>query len=708
MKRIIALSVATLLSNLAAGQETIEEIVVTADFYHTSALRIPSSVSVLDEAAIQQRHAENLEQLLGLVPNVNYATGASRGRFIQIRGIGERSEFIEPVNFSVGVLIDGIDFTGISTAATTLDIKQVEILRGPQGTLHGANALAGLINLVSADPTETTEGNVEATIGNYDSRVIKGAIGGSLSDNLGYRIAGQITQSDGFITNTYLHKDDVQNLDETTLRGKFALTVSDNLDLGLTLIYVDIDNGYDAYSYESNRKTRSNQPGHDRQETTAFALSAGWALHDSLSLEGLVSHADSEIEYGYDEDWRNPQLCLLGNCVFGPDGYHSAFDNYQRANKNDSIDVRLKSNFADTSSNWVLGVYYRDQEVDFTRTYTSGFGSSSDVFFTSRYKTKNTAIYGNWTQMLNDQLSLSIGARFEDRDADYLDSDSFGFSTGESLWGGKLSLSYQLNSLQMAYVTISRGYKAGGANSNSSVPDSLREYDTETILNYEIGFKGVLLDGKLEAQISVFYQDRDDIQTDSAIVDCPGPGEPCRFDDYLTNAANGENYGLEAQVRYAFSNKTSLYGSLGLLNATFGTGYINYQHVDADETTGDGVDMDGRNQPHAPDYQFLIGVTSALTETLSLDFNLEGKDNFLFGNDHDARSSSYVLVNANFSYEVNNWQISIWGKNLTDKNYQNRAFGTFPNDPRDGYSTFGPYYQLSDPRTFGITGRYNF
>jgi outer membrane receptor protein involved in Fe transport len=131
----------------ALAQTSIEETIVTADFYDTSALDIAAPVTVLDKAAIQSRGAEHLEQLLGLAPNVNYATGASRGRFIQIRGIGERSEFSEPVNYSVGVLIDGIDFTGISTAASTLDIQQVEILRGPQGTLYGANALAGLINL---------------------------------------------------------------------------------------------------------------------------------------------------------------------------------------------------------------------------------------------------------------------------------------------------------------------------------------------------------------------------------------------------------------------------------------------------------------------------------------------------------------------------------------------------------------------------------
>lgn len=681
----------------------IEEIVVTADFYQTSAMDIASSVTIVDDQMIERRHAEHLEQLLGLAPNVNYATGASRGRFIQIRGIGERSEYIEPVNYSVGVLIDGIDFTGISTAASTLDITQVEILRGPQGTLYGANALAGLINLVSADPTDTTQGKVEASLGNYGSRTVKGAIGGPISEQIGYRVAAQTTQSDGFYENTFLGRNDTNDIDETTLRGKFTLAANEDLDLGLTLFYADVDNGYDVFNFENSRQTRSNEPGHDRQETLAAALNADWRLTDQLSLAAVLSSADSDIEYGYDEDWRNPDLCILEACTFGPDGYHTAFDNLQRDNRNDSLDVRLRSQSADGRNQWVLGLYYRDQQVDLTRTYSySGF----DTIFGSDYNTQNAAIYGDWTQALSEKLAVSIGARFEDRQSDYLDSDAFGFAADESLWGGKLSLTYDIDDRQMAYATISRGYKPGGANSNSSVPESLRAYDTETMLNYELGFRGLLLDNKLETQLAVFYQDRSDIQTDSAIVTCPGPGQPCSFDDYLANAATGDNLGLEAQLRYLLSDNTSLYTSLGLLDATYGD-YINYNHINADEGAGAGVDMDGRKQPHAPSYQFVLGIDSQITEQLGASLNLEGKDNFLFSNDHDYWADAYVLLNADLTYAIDQWSLSLWGKNLTDEDYQNRAFGTFGNDPRNGYAT-ELYYQLGEPRSFGVTGRYQF
>jgi len=149
-----SLSMAMALLTAPLSSHAVEEVIVTAELLEQSALALPNSVTVINNATIERRGAQNLEDLLNLAPNVNFSTGASRGRFIQIRGIGERSEFQEPIINSVGVVIDGIDLTGIATAASTLDIQQVEVLRGPQGTLFGANALAGLINVVSNRPSE--------------------------------------------------------------------------------------------------------------------------------------------------------------------------------------------------------------------------------------------------------------------------------------------------------------------------------------------------------------------------------------------------------------------------------------------------------------------------------------------------------------------------------------------------------------------------
>ena len=128
----------------------LEEIVVTAEFRDTPLMQQAASTSIVSSDDIYDRAAQHLEEVLNLAPNVNYASGASRARFYQVRGIGERSQFVEPLNPSVGVLVDGIDFSGLGTAGTLFDVSQVEVLCGPQGTLHGANALAGLINITTA------------------------------------------------------------------------------------------------------------------------------------------------------------------------------------------------------------------------------------------------------------------------------------------------------------------------------------------------------------------------------------------------------------------------------------------------------------------------------------------------------------------------------------------------------------------------------
>ena len=154
---------------LATGHQTqnqLEETVVTAALRPADVNTLAASISVLSADVVESRNATHIEDLLNLAPNVNFATGASRGRFFQIRGIGERSQFVEPINPSVGLLIDDIDFTGIGGAASTLDIKQVEILRGPQGTLMGTNALAGLINIRSNSPTSTNEAKFGVDLGN--------------------------------------------------------------------------------------------------------------------------------------------------------------------------------------------------------------------------------------------------------------------------------------------------------------------------------------------------------------------------------------------------------------------------------------------------------------------------------------------------------------------------------------------------------------
>jgi iron complex outermembrane recepter protein len=686
-----------------------ELLIVTAELEDTNVLELPSSVTVISQLNIEKRNANQLTDLLNLAPNVNFSTGASRGRFIQIRGVGERSEFADPVNPSVGVVLDGIDLTGISTAATTLDLQQVEVLRGPQGTLYGANGLAGLINLVSNNPTESFYSQLSASYESFSGKELATIVSGRANDQLGYRFAVKQFQSDGYMNNVFLNRDDTNDLDEFSFRGKFVWQANDQASLTTSLFYADIDNGYDAFSLDSTRDTYSDQPGHDRQKTTAVAFNLDWIFNHQLWLETNLSFADSELEYGYDEDWSHVGICDGTACDstdWGFDWWYSSFDNYLRDNDNQSLDIKLHSSNANDQTNWVLGFYHRNQSVDLQRQYTY---AASDFF--SQFDTKNTALYGQVETPLSDKVNLTAGVRFEQRAAEYLDSNAAAFDPKENLWGGKIALEYQYSDSQMIYGLISRGYKAGGFNSDASIEPADREFATEFMWNYEAGMKGTFLENQLVLQVSAFYQDRKDIQTkqsivrsiDSGILVQQGGECPCDFTDLFANATSGSSYGLELESTWYLNDSISLYSTLGLIKSQF-DGYLNYTHVDADLDSIPPVpfNLDGRAFAHTPEYQFTLGADFYLTDHWTLNAELEGKDKFYFSDRHEEQSNSYELINLRLTYQQDDWKVKLYATNITDEDIQTRAFGSFGNDPRNFYETEA-YYQFAAPRLIGIS-----
>jgi iron complex outermembrane receptor protein len=682
---------AVLVSSAFADEvsDSLNEVIVSADFRDNNLLNTAASVSVIDSQVIDRRQARHLEQLLNLAPNVNFSSGASRGRFVQIRGIGERSQFIEPLNPSVGTLVDGIDFTGIAGAATTMDIQQVEILRGPQGTLYGANALAGLINLKSNQPTEQTEGSFEVSLGDYNTQTVSAAIGGALSDDLGARVAVQQHSSDGYIRNDFLNRDDTDNIDELSLRSIFDWQASEDLALKLTVFHVNADNGYDAFSLDNTRNTLSDTPGQDLHEATAFAVESNWQASDSVELKTLLSFADNNLEYGYDEDWAFPDICTGEPC----EGWeYNSVDNYIRDRKNATVDIKLVSTesgkILNNSTDWVAGVYWRDQDEQLLRQYTYADGD-----FTSDFATSNQAVYGQLDTQLSDALTLTSGLRFEQRSADYIDSDAVAHDVDESLWGGRIALNYQLSDQTMVYGLISRGYKAGGVNSDPSLSAEDREFDTEIMWNLETGAKGLWLDGQLQAQVAAFYQKRDDIQIKQSLVQSREDSEASDFTDYFGNSANGSNYGIEVELNWFASDALAVFASLGWLETEY--------DIPLSE------DLDSRQQAHAPNYQFALGTTYQVNQDLALTVDIEGKDQFYLSSSHNEQTESYQLLNANLVYNLGGWQLSLWGRNLTDEEVIVRGFGGFGNDPRKFYETEA-YYQYGEPRMFGLSGKYDF
>lgn len=699
-----------------ANDAPLEEVIVTAEYRPVPVLELPTSVTIFDQQAIDRRDAVHLEQLLNLAPNVNLSSGASRGRFVQIRGIGERSQFVEPVNPSVGLVIDGMDFTGIGGAASTLDIQQVEILRGPQGTLFGANALAGLINMVSNEPGGEFNGRADLTLGNYNRMTASAALGGPISEALGFRMALQSNRNDGYIDNVFLNRSS-NDIREVMARGKLHWDVSNDLSLGFTLFYSDADNGYDAFSLDNNRNTYSDEPGHDTLESLATALSATWRATDTLALEALLSRVDADTEYGYDEDWSNTGICDNTDCdseLWGFDWWYSSTDNYIRNNRNTSTDIRLVSSNGRGAAAWVAGLYHRDQEQSLLRQYTYNSGD-----FDSQYDTRNTAAYGQVDLPFAQNWTFVTGLRYESRDWDYDDNveGDNRASDDESSWGGKVVVEHLTSSGTLLYGLVSRGYKAGGYNSAlaSKIPDFEQDgitipaenlvFGTETMWNYELGLKGSWLEDTLTVSAAVFYQDRDDMQVKQSIVIPVDPGSPacpCNFIDSLQNASGGINKGLEIEANWQATDSINLFGSLGLLDTEY-KNYLSYSHTDADLDNGIPYDMSGRAQAHAPETQYAFGAQFFITDNWFAQADIEGKGKAYASANHNEKLNSYTLLNMRLSYQTDRWSVALWGRNLTDKDVQTRGFGGFGNDPRKLYET-EPYYQLGEPRVYGVTG----
>jgi len=682
-------SIVALLAAMGSAQsfaQDLDTMVVNADFRPETVQQTDASVSVISATEMAKRGAQHVENILNLAPNVNSASGGSRANYYQIRGIGERSQFKTPINPSVGLMVDGIDYSRTGAAANLFDTKQVEILRGPQGTRFGANAMAGMILVESTEPSAETDARIEVSMGSRNEQTVGVALGGTVIENtvLG-RIAIQKHLSDGYMTNSHLDRTDTQNQDELNATAQLRFLVTDDLTVDLTAKRFDIDNGYDAFNFNNDYDSQADEPGKDTLKSDAYAVKATWDLNSKVTLEASATTSDSESEYSYDEDWS-----YVG---FHPWEY-SSFDQYLRDRNNQSYELRFLSSesgrILNNSTDWVAGVYHLNQDESLVRNYTYNSGP-----FTSDYETQNTAAYGQLDHHLTDKVTITTGVRVEKFNADYQDSDGMDSSTEETLYGGKLGVSYQANQNHLGFASVSRGYKAGGVNAEGDIPEQNVAFDTEYLWNLEAGVNSKLLNNRLNTRIALFYSKRFDQQVNSSLLVERSDGST-DFIGYLANAAEGKNYGLEADLDWSLNDKVRLVSSLGLLRATF----TDYEYVDP--SSQEQVNLDGEKQAHAPLYQYSVGAEYFVTANLIVSANVEGKGEFNFSNRHQAKSDPMKIVNASAEYSFDDLTFTLWSRNLLDAEYDTRGFGSFGNNPANGYTT-EKYTQKGEPRTVGVT-----
>lgn len=687
--KIISVAISTVYFCAPAYAEVTAEglpaMVVSAEFRPVEAQNTPISLTIIDSETIESRGAEHVEDVLNLAPNVNVASGASRGQFFQIRGIGERSQFAAPLNPSVGLYIDGIDFSRTGGAATLFDIEQIEILRGPQGTRFGANALAGVINMYSTQPTNELDVHVEGGLASYNTHNLGVAVSGPLvEDKLLGRLSVHSYKSDGYTDNHFLNRDNTQNRDELTAKGQLKWLVDKDLTVDLNVLHFNIDNGYDAFTFDNSGNTLTDQPGQDTLHTNAFALKTDWRASSVVQFQSAITYNKSDSVYSYDADWGY-------DGQFAPELFpYIGFEQFKRNRKNYSLELRALSNedgrIFNNSTDWTVGFYHLAQDEALNQ--NSDFGVFGATLLDSQYDTTNTSVFGQLDTHLSRKLTLISGLRVEYFDADYNDSNDLEINTNEPLFGGKLGLDYQFNRQQLLYTSLSRGYKSGGVNTDARLDPSQRDFDTEYLWSLEAGLKSAWLNGNMITNLAAFYAIRNDAQVKSSIA--VGP----QFIDFIANAAKGKNFGLEADIDWLISREWRFFAILGLLHATF-------DDYDNPALSAEGVEISGRRQAHAPSYNFAVGGDYYFAPGWTFRANVEGKDEFYFSNSHNAKSDSYALLNSSIEYQTGDWRFTLWGRNLTDEEYATRGF-FFGNDPSIGYEP-RTYVQYGDPRVAGLS-----
>ena len=665
-------------------------IVVRGDLLLTPSDKLTTGSTLLGEEELRRQSSFHFEDVLGRVPNLTFAGGTARPRFFQIRGIGENSQFGNEIPAtSVGFLVDGIDFTGMASVVSLYDAGHVEILRGPQAAAFGASAMAGLVVVESKAPTPYPTASAEISFGEDNFHRFAIAAGGPVGTRespVQIRVSGERLRHDGYITNTFLGREDTNERDETTARLKLRWEATPQLTFDATALYADFKNGYDAFSLEQiPYRTTTDEPGRDQQRTRAASLKADLNLTDAMDLLYLGSYSDSDILYSFDWDWSNPEE-LQEN--YGPVVFFGT-DVTERRRERMTHDLRLRSLQPGKEgglSSWAAGLYFRDFEEE-----QEYFGVHST------YETEALAAYAQASHHLTPTLTLDAAARIEGASIDYRRVDDSPVGNEETLYGGRLALAWEPVDDQRFFLSIDRGYKMGGVNLDEDVPAFARVYETETLWSYELGWRACWPQARLRSNLTVFYMDRADIQVDSSVQ----VGDGNTFTLFKDNAASGTNYGAEWELTWFFHDNYELYGSLGLLEAEFDE----YRFTDPANPDVERV-FDGRDQTYAPAFTYRVGFSADWENGLFLDVSVNGRDHYVFDLESGSNLDSFAVADLSAGYRNGNWELTLWVKNLFDERYARRGF-YFANEPPN-YDNPRKWVSFAAPRQVGATLRWSF
>ena len=647
-----------------------ENITVTANKIEENIQDVPQSISVIDEFVLDEKGITEIADVINEIPNMTVSTG-THGNAVSFKGLIP-SMFTN--NNPVVLYIDGVPTTDqYSFGASLANVERIEVLRGPQGTLYGKDAIGGVINIVTKKPTNAYSGKIGLEYGKFNFMQGLFNVNGPLkNDTLFFGLNGQYRQDDGWIDNIHEGMDsDADESKDQRVSGYLLYTPTDRFSARLTLSDDTVEESW-TQGYSLPNGTHIDFADREDAETVDFDHptdierdNSSQSLHlsynfDTMTLVSTTTHSQFDMDAIYDADYGNTPL-YAGLNQFN---YHE-MDSYTQ-------ELRL-SGKNQSGIRWVGGIYFDTEEreqgpygMQFPNFDPETYAPLGVYEMNSESEMDNTtyAAFGQVIVPFGDRFELTLGGRYQhiekeiDLDMYYLPLGMEGpamFSmSGEKEWDvflPKAAVNYRLNDRWSTYASYSQGYMPGGFNyfANSGTVDD-NSFDAQQSKNYEIGIKGTL--DRFRMSASLFYMDIEDIHVYKSY------GGSLYFTD---NAESAHSQGAELEFGYHLTDAMELTGAFGLIEAEYDT-------YDA----GDGISFDGQDIQNTPAYTANAGLFYSHPGGFysRVDTKAAGDVHFYDdGNKTFPKEDAYITFDAKIGYQTGAWDFYLYGKNLTDEEY---------------------------------------
>ncbi|MFK8041797.1 TonB-dependent receptor, partial [Congregibacter sp.] len=603
-------------SALAQDAPALEEVVVTAQQREESLQDVPISVSAFSDTDIQKNMFRDVTDFVARTPNASFITSGARSRReISMRGV---TNFVGANNArrtsSFGFYVDGFNLSSSSINPPIMDIERIEVLRGPQSTYFGANALGGGISVTTNAPnTEEVEGYIMADYGRFDSMDIEGVVNVPIiKDKLAARVNYKNFSTDGNIENIN-PQGGGNDADYEYVRATVLWTPTENLSISLN--YSDASE--DVGMREGIPSGVLSSFGNVLYGDTADPDGVGFFPQNESKVNfNAPQTVGTEFEYAIariDYDFADMRFTSISGYMESDfflrgdiDGGSQDFFQEFRTIPRESITQEFRLQSMDESRlQWNVGLYYSDDEgsID-NKTFVGaaeifgipeGFLIDSEETFGS---SEVYAVFGQVNYAVSDRLTLTVGGRYSEETI-FADISGFGGGavqeqTSEETFtdfSPMASLRYDLGDDASVYATVAKGFKSGGAQVTND--PAVNSYDPEELWNYEIGYKAEYLDRTLRVNAAAFYMDWTDQQTSQQFSGIDENGDFFIF-GAVGNADSAESYGVELSVTSA-----PIAGLVMNLNV----GWLQAEYEDF-TTVIDGAPrvLDGLTVPNSPEW----------------------------------------------------------------------------------------------------------